>query len=458
MQLAMQRRCPSGVPDALAVTIAMLLLVVAALCMEGLCSWWTPDVELERKAVWPEKLVHSKPPLKTFTSWFGGFVMSLAALQTGALLVVEKSCDLEVAVWLVAISPALLALASAFFFARLLWKQQLTNACFDHGYVLTEPAKVVYLDKFLVVLLVLYGSLVVALVGLKVAVLAIPALAGPCWALLKGINVGHDLDQLQQFVEINLANMSTMDTPKVQVISWTSFLKSCRMGSPDLGSIAHHSAVEEVPATLKLSDLRWYRRHIRSLTGSSAAFCILPAFGALLALSWCTTAIQLTTYACAKGELTGLRLASSDALDFAPWQRKYDLTMDRSFKQVAVLAMSQASASRQIYFTQPPSVVGAEQDTTNYTIEESFSGVIEEIQLSDHMVPRVARVGVKGLRPSDPTTTYEVRFSPLVTLPVLLQITSGNFSRKVAWSTLPASILSVPEGRGRNINGTSHAV
>eukprot|EP00438_Fugacium_kawagutii_P000365 Skav230982 [mRNA] locus=scaffold629:22445:23676:+ [translate_table: standard] len=68
MQLAMQRRCPSGVPDALAVTIAMLLLVVAALCIEGLCSWWTPDVQLERKAVWPAKLVHSKPPLKTFTS------------------------------------------------------------------------------------------------------------------------------------------------------------------------------------------------------------------------------------------------------------------------------------------------------------------------------------------------------------------------------------------------------
>lgn len=68
MQLAMQRRCPSGVPDALAVTVAMLLLVVAVLCIEGLCSWWTPDVQSERQMVWPEKLVHSKPPLKTFTS------------------------------------------------------------------------------------------------------------------------------------------------------------------------------------------------------------------------------------------------------------------------------------------------------------------------------------------------------------------------------------------------------
>eukprot|EP00438_Fugacium_kawagutii_P030474 Skav233932 [mRNA] locus=scaffold2412:1838:4101:- [translate_table: standard] len=279
MQLAMQRRCPSGVPDALAVTIAMLLLVVAALCIEGLCSWWTPDVQLEKKAVWPEKLVHSKPPLKTFTSslsWFGGFVMSLAALQTGALLVVEKSCDLEV----------------------------------------------VYLDKFLVVLLVLYGSLVVALVGLKVAVLAVPALAGPCWTLLKGINSGHEMEKLQNLVETDFETLSAVETPKVQVISWTSFLTSCRMGSPDLRSIAPHSAVEEVPATLKLSDL----------------MC-----------------------------------------------------------------------------------------------------------------------EVKGLRPSDPITTYEVRFSPLVTLPVLLQISSGNFTRKVAWSTLPASILSVPEGPGCNINGASHA-
>lgn len=148
--------------------------------------------------------------------------------------------------------------------------------------------------------------------------------------------------------------------------------------------------------TLKPTDFMWYRRLLRSLTGSSSGFLMLPAFGALLALSWCISAMHLSNYACAKGELTGLRLASSDALEFAPWQLKYDVIMDRSFKEVAVQAISQAAATRQILFTQPTSAVGAEQDTTNYTIEDGFNGVIEQIKVSDHVVPRVARVGVAG--------------------------------------------------------------
>jgi hypothetical protein len=38
----------------------------------------------------------SYKPLIRIRGWFGGFLMSLAALQTGALLVVEKSTDVEV--------------------------------------------------------------------------------------------------------------------------------------------------------------------------------------------------------------------------------------------------------------------------------------------------------------------------------------------------------------------------
>ena len=60
---------------------------------------------------------------------------------------------------------------------------------------------------------------------------------------------------------------------------------------------------------------------------------------------------------------------------------------------------------------------------------------------------QVVTAKVQGLRSSLPTTFYKIRFSPLVTLPVLLRIRSGDFTKNIAWSTLPGSILSVPEGR-----------
>lgn len=184
----------------------------------------------------------------------------------------------------------------------------------------------VYLDKFLVILLVLYGSLVVALMALKVALLA---------------SSGKELE-LQHLVEIDLAEHSghaeSADTSTVLIFAKfepsrspnfkvqfehsghaqiralgvsTSFLKPCRMGSTDLGSItaqfcttSSHLAsesqghlqaeesqghlqvedvpvTEEVPVTLKPSDLMWYRPLIRSLARHQE---LCPAFGALLAL------------------------------------------------------------------------------------------------------------------------------------------------------------------------------
>ena len=82
---------------------------------------------------------------------------------------------------------------------------------------------------------------------------------------------------------------------------------------------------------------------------------------------------------------------------------------------------------------------------------------IEEIQLSRALLPRVAAVNVQGLRLSLPPTRHEVRFSPLKTLPVRVEISSGNFSAHLAWSTLPGSIISVPPGAGcRDVDvGTS---
>ena len=70
LQLAMQRRCPAEVPDAMAVTLLVLLLLVAVLWAEAVWSWRAPDPEEERNAVWPEELVLLKSAFQNFKTGF----------------------------------------------------------------------------------------------------------------------------------------------------------------------------------------------------------------------------------------------------------------------------------------------------------------------------------------------------------------------------------------------------
>eukprot|EP00435_Cladocopium_sp_Y103_P059771 s593_g21.t1 len=444
LQLAMQRRCPAGVPDAMAVTLMVLILLLLVLLLETVWSWRASSPEHgEKNLAWPENIVHLKSALANFKdgcSWLGGFLMSLAALQTGALLVVEKSTDAEVAVWLVATLPAFLSPAAAFFFGFLLCKQQLAHACLEKGRILIDLPRTEYLHKVLFVLLVLYGILVVFLTGLPMAAVAIPALAGPCWTLAKALNTGRLADALQEYVEVDLRKFA--EKPQIHEVPWSSLLKASRSGHPPFAKML---AADD--STFQLGDLQWHRHLIRSLTGSSSGFLVVPAFAALVVLSWVITTVHVTSYACSQGELSDLQLTTTDMVHFSPWQPHYEVVLDGSFRQVALQAMSQASNTRSIAFQQPAVAVGVSGDTTNHTVTEKFSAAIVEIQLSQRMVPRVAGVGVQGLRSSLPMTVYKIRFSPLVTLPVLLRITStGGFTKSIAWSTLPGSVLSVPEG------------
>ncbi|CAJ1460667.1 unnamed protein product [Effrenium voratum] len=444
LQLAMQRRCPAPVPNLLAATVLTLLALVALLCAEAAWSWRKEDEELEQKAA-KSDLIHIKPAFQSFKSgigWLLGFVTSLSALQTGALLVVEKSCDVEAAVWLVAAMPAFLALAAAVHFTSLLCKQQLVHAYLQHGQMLVDLPATIYLDKLLFLGLIVYGLLVVFSLGLALAALAVPALAGPCWALLQSINASRDIEKMQHLVLTDLGKLG-QGSHQIQMLPWVSMLDAARGGRSDLGDTMTSDAK---PRPFRPGGITWHRHHLRRLTGSSSGFLVIPGFFGVLATSWIISAVHMASYACAKGELTHLRLASSDAVVFQPWQPKYNAAMDVSFQQVAVQAMSAPPSTRRISFTQPMKPSEATGTVTSYSIVQSFSAPTEEIQLSHRMVPRVATITVEGLRSSLPTTRYEIRFSPLVTLPVLLQLTAPNFAKKVAWSTLPGSILSVPAG------------
>ena len=133
-------------------------------------------------------------------------------------------------------------------------------------------------------------------------------------------------------------------------------------------------------------------------------------------------------------------------------QTFYEVTADVSYQQLAMAASVQPSATRSLSFVQPdptePSQTRSDRpdQRRHIAIEEKHGSAVEEIQLAHRRIPRVAKIGVQGLRPSLPETEYQVRFSPGATLPTVLELSGENFRRTVAWSTIPGSVISVLEG------------
>ena len=302
-----------------------------------------------------------------------------------------KKSHCEAAVWLVAALPALLTLAAALFFIFALAKQQLFHGHLLHGSLLTDLPQSIYLALMVFVMLVLYGMLVMFLLASNPAkmLLAITSLAGPFWALLKAVNSSKETDSLLRFVEMDLAKMSQSETPKVKLIAWGCMLRAGRRGGIELD---HEEEVADDETQVRLGDLRWFRHHLWSLTGSPSAYLLIPAFAAMIAMSWGISASHLMIYSCSSGELTDLRLASSDALHYAPWQEKYDVTLDVSFRQVALQAMSKVSTTRTISFWQPGTA-----EVRNFSMADESSGAIWDFKLSNHRVPRVGKVGAACL-------------------------------------------------------------
>ena len=284
--------------------------------------------------------------------------------------------------------PAFLALAAAMHFTSLLCKQQLAHAYLQHGQMLVDLPATIYLDKLLFLGLVVYGLLVVFSLGLALAALAVPALAGPCWALLQSINASRDIEKMQHLMLTDLGKLG-QGSHQIRMLPWVSMLDAARGGRSDLGDTMTSDAK---PRPFRPSGIAWHRHHLRRLTGSSSGFLVIPGFFGVLATSWIISAVHMASYACAKGELTHLRLASSDAVVFQPWQPKYNAAMDVSFQQVAVQAMSAPLSTRRISFTQPMKPSEATGTVTSYSIAQSFSAPTEEIQLSHRMVPRVATI------------------------------------------------------------------
>ncbi|CAE7225085.1 vasn [Symbiodinium sp. CCMP2592] len=457
LQISMEN-CPEGVPDLLAGTVLASLVLILGVSVWMLCISAASD-RLEEPVAPLQSLAEVKSPMQNFLSsysWAAGFLLSLMALQTGALAVVRKSSEEEAPVWIVAAGPAVLALAAALRLSQLLVKKQLVHAFLKWDVIIADLPDDIILDAMLVVAILAYFLFILYLVSidLQTLVVALTALGGSLWTVLKAVSTARDLDQGLKLVEINSASLAkSTERLNMKLLPWAKLLalgdeelrKLLESDSPSTGSALPSSTASS--RRWSLTSVARQGPLLRFLSRSRAGFLVLPAFLALVAFSCCVSAGHMTAYACSVGELADLKLASSlHSLEFLPWQTRYEVASDVSFTKLALVASVRPSATRLMSIAQPQATSMPPSSPRVIAVEEKQSVAVEEIQLSHRQVPRVATIRVQGLRPSRPETTYEVRFSPSATMPAALRITAQEFQRTIAWSSLPGSVFSIPEG------------
>ncbi|CAE7244774.1 unnamed protein product, partial [Symbiodinium sp. CCMP2456] len=207
LQLFMER-CPEGVPDFLAGTLVLsCLLVIAVTTWMLWLAWASSQLEPLEPEQQVKGLVKVKTPMQTFVSgisWAAGFLLSLAAMQTGALTVVRKSCEQEVGVWLVAACPTALALVAALRLMNLLARKQLVHGSLSVGLVVTDLPEDRGIDAFLVCAVMVYFFYILYLVSTDFPTLlvALTALGGSAWTVLKTVSTARDMEQSLETVEV----------------------------------------------------------------------------------------------------------------------------------------------------------------------------------------------------------------------------------------------------------------
>ena len=130
------------------------------------------------------------------------------------------------------------------------------------------------------------------------------------------------------------------EVPSLKLIAWKALISAGRRND-DIHDLLSKTAKEseteghglgsfmEDAKDMNIRDTFWHGRTIFHLTGSRAGFLVLPSFVAMVMASLIITASQVTVYACSRGQLSNLQLASSPSLEFHPWQTRYEVLVDR---------------------------------------------------------------------------------------------------------------------------------
>eukprot|EP00438_Fugacium_kawagutii_P022408 Skav209129 [mRNA] locus=scaffold682:212108:221957:+ [translate_table: standard] len=233
--------------------------------------------------------------------WAAGFIMSLMALQMGALLLVRKSAEMEVP-WFV------------------------------------------YLLVFLTLNCDLQ-SLMMALVGL----------AGPVWAELKSIQMARELDENLKRLQVNAVKFAESKGPNLQLRPWKALVLGGRKGISMLKLLAETDAeMETKDVDFSMRDMLWHNNAIFELTHSRAAFLVVPSLVALIAMSCFISAFHMTVYGCSYGELSNLQLASSlHSLDFSGYQDKTKFFQPWPSSEVTEQSITESASSATVEIQLP---------------------------------------------------------------------------------------------------------
>ena len=169
----------------------------------------------------------------------------------------------------------------------------------------------------------------------------------PIW-----MNLGWILDHLPS--QVNADYMS--EAPSLKLVRWKALISAGRRKSNIYEFIGKNKEQREQGSDEGLEDVKdmnmtdtfWHSHAVFHLTGSRAGFLVLPSLVALVVASLIITASQVTAYACSRGELTSLQLTNSHSLEFHPWQTRYEVLLDTSFRQVTLVASSDPSTTQWI--------------------------------------------------------------------------------------------------------------
>ncbi|CAE7378716.1 unnamed protein product [Symbiodinium necroappetens] len=453
-QLVADLQCPTAyVLDVLCMVILFISLLVLALALEAVVAMQGagPLPEEDRSAWLDDSAINIRSPwqhFKTGFGWSAGFVGCLMTLQTVTLLYVEKSAVPESLVWAIIFFPCLLAVLGPVWLMKLMCQKQLTDMFLTRRVLLLDPPSSTLIKSLLMLALGVYALMVlgsVAAVSCEGLFVVLGALLGPSWTLLKALAMGTEAeDQLKQ-VEVwkgKLKNLST-ELPKLREMSWSDWPQEGELSFASVSFI--QSSTAHRPGFFH--NIFWHRTAVRQLGASNVGFCVLPSFIAIVGIFLAVSFLQAARFMCSRGQLLDLELATDlHAVTFAQHQSKYAVHMDTSFTQVVMLAMADVTSTRWISLQQPSTARGTASAHEQGLEIRGKSFGSEELQLSQALIPRISRVQAKGLRPSLQAKEYFVRFSPMQTLPSHVTVSKENFTARVAWSTLPGSIMSLPEG------------
>ena len=145
------------------------------------------------------------------------------------------------------------------------------------------------------------------------------------------------------------------EAPSLKLVRWKALISAGRrksniyefIGKSKQREQGSDEGLEDVK-DMNMTDTFWHSHAIFHLTGSRAGFLVLPSLVALVVASLIITASQVTAYACSRGELTSLQLTNSHSLEFHPWQTRYEVLLDTSFRQVTLVASSDPSTTQWI--------------------------------------------------------------------------------------------------------------